>query len=105
MDYNKGKPVEYWGEVICTAGVKIAHGRGVMKNEATNTVTIGWWFLGKLAIAGQSNVNPKAKFIRLKTKDTYQEELLKYEFEGIDDLDDNILANDEDADFEEGSLA
>ena len=104
MDYNDGKPVEYFGEVVRIDGVRMPHGRGVMKNEATKTVTIGWWFLGKLAIAGQSNVNPKAKFIRLKTKDTYQEELLKYEFDGIDDLDDNIFSDDEDANFEEGSI-
>ena len=58
MCYNNEKPALYWGEVIRTDQVTMAHGRGIMKDEATETITIGWWFLGKLAVPGQSIYNP-----------------------------------------------
>ena len=57
--------------------------------------------LGRLAAPGQSIFNPKAKFIRLKTKCTEPPELLIHEFDSDDDLDDNILPDEEDADFAE----
>ena len=81
MDVHK-RIVDYWGETKEFNSVWLPHGRGVMRDNQAKTMTIGWWYEGRLAVQEESTINREANFIRLLK----EPEILNHVAVGEDDV-------------------